>query len=87
MEPSASVLLNQVDYLRTTETAKCSRRPCAVYADDGPDPCGKTVWLAQGLMSHRDVGHVSEVLLSDGEWHRVADGSFERDSYEYVRGC
>jgi hypothetical protein len=34
-----------------------------------------------------DVDHVREVLLSDGEWHRVADGSFELDSYEYVRAA
>src|SRR5712692_11207555 len=34
-----------------------------------------------------DVDHVSEVLLSDGEWHRVAEGSFELDSYEYVRAA
>ncbi len=31
-----------------------------------------------------DVDKVSTVLLPDGKWHVVADGSFETDSYEYV---
>ncbi len=32
-----------------------------------------------------DVDSVIEVLLPDGEWHQVANGSFEIDAYEYLR--
>jgi hypothetical protein len=32
-----------------------------------------------------EVDDVVEVLLADG-WHRVADKSFELDSYEYIHG-
>ncbi len=31
-----------------------------------------------------DVDKVAEVLLPDGEWYKVANGSFNLDSYEYI---
>jgi len=34
-----------------------------------------------------DVDRVAEVLLPDGEWHKVGDTSFVIDSYEYVQGA
>ena len=30
-----------------------------------------------------DVAKVDEVLLADGEWHRVTDHSFNLDAYEF----
>jgi hypothetical protein len=43
--------------------------------------------LAAYLDEHPNWGRKRsrEVLLPDGHWHPVADGSFELDSYEYVR--
>jgi hypothetical protein len=32
-----------------------------------------------------DVDIIEKVLLSDG-WHKVADASFQADTYEYVHG-
>ena len=32
-----------------------------------------------------DVDRVTEVLLPDGLWYEVEDGSFEIDAYEFVR--
>ena len=33
-----------------------------------------------------DIDRVKQILLADGQWHRVADDSFEIDAYEYLRG-
>lgn len=33
-----------------------------------------------------DVEKIKEVLLADRQWHQVADGSFEIDAYEFLRG-
>ena len=32
-----------------------------------------------------DMGSVNEVLLPDGQWHRVENDSFEVGAYEYFR--
>ena len=32
-----------------------------------------------------DMDNVNEVLLSDGQWHRVENDSFEVGGYEYFR--
>ncbi len=32
-----------------------------------------------------DMDSVKEVLLPDGKWHRIADNSFEIDTYQYLR--
>ena len=33
-----------------------------------------------------DTGRVKQILLPDGEWHEIVEGSFNTDAYEYVEG-
>ena len=33
-----------------------------------------------------EVSRVREILLPDGQWHEVIEGSFNTNAYEYVEG-